>query len=95
MKPFWEITAEEAQACLEATTWYPGVVEYFRGGGWSTDFLTRGGMPVTMSRLNLIKGLGPALQIAEGSTVELPDRGAQRPGRAHQPHLADALVRAT
>jgi L-fucose isomerase len=48
------------------------MVEYFRGGGWSTRFLTRGGMPVTMCRLNLIKGLGPALQIAEGYTVDLP-----------------------
>jgi L-fucose isomerase len=73
IKPFWEVTAEEAQSCLEATLWHPGSTEYFRGGGWSTDFVTRGGMPVTMSRLNLIKGLGPALQIAEGSVVELPD----------------------
>jgi L-fucose isomerase len=73
MKPFWEITPEEAQACLDATTWHAGITEYFRGGGWSTRFKTRGSMPVTMCRVNLIKGLGPALQIAEGWTIELPD----------------------
>jgi L-fucose isomerase len=73
MKPFWEITPEEAQACLEATTWYPAMLEYFRGGGYSSSFLTRGGMPITMSRINLIKGLGPVLQIAEGYAVELPE----------------------
>lgn len=73
IKPFWEITPEEVTKCLNVTTWHAGITEYFRGGGWSTKFLTRGEMPVTMSRLNLIKGLGPALQIAEGTTVELPD----------------------
>jgi L-fucose isomerase len=72
MKPFWEITPEEVGQCLEATTWHTSMVEYFRGGGWSTRYLTRGGMPVTMCRLNLIKGLGPALQIAEGYTIDLP-----------------------
>ncbi|RUS48031.1 L-fucose isomerase [Cohnella sp. AR92] len=72
MKPFWEITAEEAQRCLDATSWRPASVEYFRGGGFSSDFLTRGGMPMTMSRLNLVKGIGPVLQIAEGYSVELP-----------------------
>ncbi len=72
MKPFWEITKDEAQKCLGATTWHPSITEYFPGGGWSTRFLTRGGMPVTMCRLNLVKGLGPALQIAEGCTVDLP-----------------------
>ena len=73
MKPFWEVTAEEADKCLKATTWHAGVLEYFRGGGWSSRFKTRGGMPVTMARLNLVKGLGPALQLAEGWTIELPD----------------------
>ena len=73
IKPFWEVTPEEVKKCLEVTTWHPGMTEYFRGGGWSTDFITRGGMPVTMSRLNLIKGLGPVLQLAEGVIVELPD----------------------
>ncbi|NOZ27016.1 MAG: L-fucose isomerase [Chloroflexi bacterium] len=73
MKPYWEITPEEVAACLDATTWYPAITEYFRGGGFSSGFLTKGGMPVTMFRINLIKGLGPALQIAEGWTVDLPD----------------------
>jgi len=73
MKQHWNVTPEDAAKCLDATTWHPGTVEYFRGGGWSTHFVTQGGMPVTMSRVNLIKGLGPALQIAEGTVVELPD----------------------
>ena len=72
MKPFWEITEQEAQQCLDATTWYPAMREYFRGGGYSSNYLTRGGMPVTMSRINLIKGLGPVLQIAEGFSVDIP-----------------------
>jgi L-fucose isomerase len=71
MKPFWEITEEEVRKCLEATLWCPAV-DFFRGGGYSTDFTTRGGMPMTMARINLIKGLGPVLQIAEGYSVELP-----------------------
>ena len=73
MKPFWQITPAEVERCLKATTWHAGLLEYFRGGGWSTRFRTRGGMPVTMCRLNLVEGLGPALQIAEGYTVGLPD----------------------
>jgi L-fucose isomerase len=73
IKPFWEISPEEVERCLDAVKWYAGDVEYFRGGGWSTGFVTRGGIPVTMSRLNLIKGLGPALQLAEGHIVELPE----------------------
>lgn len=72
MKPFWEITEAEVKKCLAATTWHPSITEYFPGGGWSTRFLTRGGMPVTMCRLNLVAGLGPALQIAEGVTIDLP-----------------------
>ncbi len=73
MKPYWEITAQEADACLQATTWHASMVEYFRGGGWSTRFRSKGGMPVTMCRINSVKGLGPAMQIAEGWTVDLPD----------------------
>lgn len=74
MKPFWDISQAEAESCLDATTWMPANREYFRGGGFSSKFLTRGGMPCTMVRLNLIKGLGPVLQIAEGWTVDLdPD----------------------
>ena len=72
MKPFWEITEEEAKKCFDATTWYPANTGYFRGGGYSSGFLTRGEMPMTMCRLNIIKGLGPVLQIAEGWTVDIP-----------------------
>ena len=72
IKPFWEVSAGEARACLEATEWCPADYGYFRGGGFSSNFLSVGGMPVTMSRLNLVKGLGPVLQIAEGQTAELP-----------------------
>lgn len=72
MKPFWEITEEEVQNTLDATTWYPAECEYFRGGGYSSHFLTKGGMPVTMARINIIKGLGPVLQLAEGWTVDIP-----------------------
>ncbi|MEJ8679561.1 L-fucose isomerase [Plesiomonas shigelloides] len=73
IKPHWEISQEEADACLAATEWCPAIHEYFRGGGFSSRFLTRGGVPFTMSRVNLIKGVGPVLQIAEGWSVELPD----------------------
>ncbi|PEJ79925.1 L-fucose isomerase [Bacillus wiedmannii] len=73
IKPFWEITEEEAQSCLAATSWRPASTGYFRGGGFSSDFLTKGHMPVTAARLNLVKGLGPVLQIAEGYTVEIPE----------------------
>jgi L-fucose isomerase len=72
MKPWWEITSDEAKECLDATTWYPSIKEYFRGGGFSSNFLTEGSMPLTMSRLNLVKGVGPVLQIAEGYSVDLP-----------------------
>jgi L-fucose isomerase len=72
MKPFWEITENEVEKCLAATKWCPAEKEYFRGGGFSSQFLTEGGMPVTMSRVNLVKDLGPVLQIAEGYTVSLP-----------------------
>lgn len=73
MKPWYEITEAEAQACLDATSWGAAVTEYFRGGGFSSNFNTKGGMPVTMSRINIIKGIGPVLQIAEGSTIDLPE----------------------
>lgn len=73
MKPFWEITDEEVAEALKATSWHPSITEYFPGGGMSTRYKTRGGMPSTMTRINLVAGLGPALQIAEGHTVELPE----------------------
>jgi L-fucose isomerase len=73
MKPFWEISQAEAQACLDATDWAPADLGYFRGGGYSSHFKTEGEMPVTMSRVNLVKGIGPVLQIAEGWTIDLPE----------------------
>jgi L-fucose isomerase len=73
VKPFWEISPAEIEACLTATHWPPATTEYFRGGGFSSEFLTRGGMPMTMSRVNLVKGIGPVLQIAEGWSADLPD----------------------
>ena len=77
MKPYWDINSREAEACLKATTWYPSIVEYFRGGGYSSCYSTCGDMPVTAARINVVRGLGPVLQIAEGWTVELP-------GKVHQ-----------
>lgn len=74
MKPYWEISEDEAQKCLDATVWSPASSEYFRGGGYSSTFLSEGKMPVTMLRVNLIRGLGPVIQIAEGWTVELPEK---------------------
>ena len=73
MKPFWEISAEEADKCLKATKWSPAATDYFRGGGFSSSLTTRGGMPVTMVRINNIKGLGPVMQIAEGVSCDLPE----------------------
>ena len=71
MKPFWEITEKEAQDCLDATVWVPANREYFRGGGFSSKFLSRGGMPCTMVRVNIVKNLGPVIQLAEGWTVDI------------------------
>ena len=73
MKPFWSISPDEAEKCLKATVWMPADVGYFRGGGFSSEFVTKAEMPVTMIRVNLIKGQGPVLQIAEGYTINLPD----------------------
>jgi len=73
MKPWWDITEEEVEKCLSNTTWGPGMLEYFRGGGFSSTFKTKGEMPVTMCRINIVKGIGPVLQIAEGRTIELPE----------------------
>jgi L-fucose/D-arabinose isomerase len=74
MKPFWDISDAEAQKCLKATTWPAAVFEYFRGGGFSSCYLSEGGMPLTMTRLSLVKGLGPVLQIAEGWSVDIPGK---------------------
>lgn len=73
MKPFWEITQQDVKECLRATTWAPAVTGYFRGGGFSSCYGTRVSMPATMFRLNLVKNLGPALQIAEGEFLDLPE----------------------
>ena len=72
MKHFWDITESDVQAALKATTWCPANNGYFRGGGFSSRFFTRGGMPITLSRVNRIHGLGPVLQIAEGYTYAPP-----------------------
>lgn len=73
MKPFWEITDEDIKACLDATDWCRANYEYFRGGGFSSHFRCRAQMPVTMLRVNIVDGVGPVLQLAEGYTVDLPD----------------------
>ena len=73
MKPFWEMTDADINACLEATDWCRANYEYFRGGGFSSHFRCRAEMPVTMLRVNIIEGIGPVMQIAEGYTADLPD----------------------
>ncbi len=74
IKPFWEITGKDAEACLKATQWSPANTGYFRGGGFSSQFTTIDVMPVTLSRINLVKGIGPVMQLAEGWTVDLPEK---------------------
>ncbi len=73
MKRWWEMTEEDIDACMKATTWPYADLGYFRGGGYSSRFVTRAEMPATMIRLNLVKGLGPMIQICEGWTVKLPE----------------------
>ncbi|MCP1101901.1 L-fucose isomerase [Aequitasia blattaphilus] len=73
IKPWYDVTPEDQEAILKATTWNPADNGYFRGAGYSSRFVTEAEMPVTMIRLNLVKGLGPVVQIAEGWTVKLPD----------------------
>ncbi len=73
MKPFWEMTDEDMKSCLEATDWCRANYEYFRGGGFSSHFRCRAEMPVTMLRVNIVEGIGPVIQIAEGYTADLPD----------------------
>ena len=73
MKPFWEMTQADVDACLAATDWCRANYEYFRGGGFSSHFRCRAEMPVTMLRFNIVEGVGPMLQIAEGWTADLPD----------------------
>ncbi len=73
MKRWWETTEKDADTLMSHTTWPYADLGYFRGGGYSSRFVTRAEMPVTMTRLNIVKGLGPVMQIAEGWTVNLPD----------------------
>lgn len=73
MKPFWQMTQDDIKACLDATDWCRANYEYFRGGGFSSHFRCRAQMPVTMLRVNVVDGIGPVIQIAEGYTVDLPD----------------------
>ncbi|MBR5515148.1 MAG: L-fucose isomerase [Clostridia bacterium] len=73
MKKWWEVTEADQKAIMDNTTWNYADLGYFRGGGYSSRFVTKAEMPATMIRLNLVKGIGPVLQIAEGWTVNLPD----------------------
>jgi len=72
LKPFWLITEHEVEKCLQSTKWDAVIYEYFRGGGFSSNFLTRGEMPMTLSRVNIIKGIGLILQLAEGWAINIP-----------------------
>ncbi len=73
MKAFWDMTPTDVKACLNATDWCRANYEYFRGGGFSSHFRCKAEMPVTMLRYNIVDGIGPVLQIAEGYTANLPD----------------------
>ena len=71
MKPFWEMNEEDEKRCLEHSQWMPADRDYFRGGGFSIHFVSRGDFPATMARINIVDGLGPVLQIAEGWVVDI------------------------
>ncbi|MEG1476211.1 MAG: L-fucose isomerase, partial [Oscillospiraceae bacterium] len=73
MKPFWDMKAADIKACTDATDWCRANYEYFRGGGFSSHFKTSAEMPITMLRVNIVEGIGPVIQIAEGTTAVLPD----------------------
>ena len=101
MKPWYDMTEEDCEKVLAATEWAPADLGYFRGGGYSSRFSTRAEMPATMIRLNLVEGLGPMLQIAEGWTVKLPEEVKRRSLEENRLHiglqhgsLRDARVRA-
>ena len=74
MKPFWKMTEDDIKACINATDWCRANYEYFRGGGFSSHFRCSAEMPITMLRINIVEGIGPVLQLAEGYTVNLPDQ---------------------
>ena len=73
MKEWWDITEQDILACLDATDWCRANYEYFRGGGFSSHFKTGAQMPITMLRFNIVDGIGPVVQVAEGETCTLPD----------------------
>jgi len=73
IKPWYDMTESDQDTIMKSVQWCAADQGYFRGGGFSSRFLTRAEMPATMLRLNLVKGVGPVLQIAEGWTVRLPD----------------------
>ena len=85
IKPFWDITKKEAEDCLKATKWGLAVNDYFRGGGFSSSFISEGGMPMTMVRLNRAEGLGPYIQIAEGFSIDLDADVAEKINRRTDP----------
>ncbi len=74
MKQHWDVTEDDAKKCMAKAKWCPAVSEYFRGGGFSLNYLTEGGMPLTMCRLNIVKGIGPVMIIVEGTSVDLPEK---------------------
>ena len=92
MKHFWEMTEQDIQACLGATDWCRANYEYFRGGGFSSHFRCTAEMPVTMLRVNIVEGVGPVLQLAEGWTANLPDEIHDSHRPADGPDLAHHLV---
>ena len=85
MKPFWEMSAQDIDACLAATDWCRANYQYFRGGGFSSHFRTGAEMPVTMLRLNIVEGVGLVMQLAEGQTVLLPDEVHEKLDRRTDP----------
>lgn len=74
IKEWYNVTEEDKKAIMQNVEWCPADNGYFRGGGYSSRFETKAEVPCTMIRLNLVKGLGPVLQIAEGWTVDLPEK---------------------
>lgn len=83
IKPFWELTETDVRRCTETTQWGAAKRGVFRAGGFTASFRAKGGVPLTMVRLNLVKGQGPVFQLVEGRTAEL------------EPELADVIVRQT
>lgn len=76
IKPYWDMTTTDIESCLKATQWSASDLGYFRGGGYSSRFMTNAEMPVTMIRVNIVKGVGPVVQLVEGYTIKLPEEVA-------------------